>query len=238
MAALDIERAHVVGNSMGGAVAMQVGALAPARVRTLVLANSAGFGRTVAPALRLLAIRPLGRFLLRRPSTKSVYNAERGLFVSRELVTPERLDRGMRLAQREHGADVMLTTLGDMGNLWGVRARWRRTLLARMVELDIPTFVVWGQKDLVLPIAHAEAVATALPNATLHVFPDTGHLPQVERADEFARLVQAFWAEHDDTATAGAQDRAAASPDTVPDAAAPALTAESTADHETETSDR
>lgn len=198
MTALDIGRAHVVGNSMGGAVAMQVAALAPERVRTLVLASSAGFGRTVAPALRLLAIRPLGRWLLSRPTTKAIYNAERGLYVSRELVTPERLDRGMRFAKREHGAEVMLKTLGGMGNLWGVRARWRRRLLARMVELDIPTFVLWGQKDLILPFAHFEAVATALPHARLHVFPDTGHLPQVERADEFARLVQAFWADHDD----------------------------------------
>ncbi|GGC82319.1 alpha/beta hydrolase [Tersicoccus solisilvae] len=200
MTALGVERAHVVGNSLGGAVAMQVATLAPERVRSLVLAASAGFGRTVAPAIRLLAIRPLGRWLLSRPTTKAIYNAERGLYVSRELVTPERLDRGMRFARRAHGGDVMLTTLGGLGNLWGVRARWRRDLLARMVELDIPTFVLWGQKDLILPVAHVEAVATALPNARLHVFPDTGHLPQVERAEEFARLVQQFWAETTDDA--------------------------------------
>ncbi|MEH0110909.1 alpha/beta fold hydrolase [Tersicoccus sp. MR15.9] len=223
MTELGIERAHLVGNSMGGAVAMQVAALAPERVRTLVLANSAGFGRTVTPALRLMAIRPLGRFLLKRPNTKQIYNAERGLYVSRELVTPERLDRGMRFARRPHGPDVMLTTLNGMGNLWGVRARWRRELLARMVELDIPTFVLWGQKDLILPIAHSEAVATALPNATLHVFPNTGHLPQVERAEEFSRLIQTFWAANSDTTGDGVDD----TPDAAPHP-----------DHDPETSDR
>ncbi|OMH36995.1 hypothetical protein BGP79_14895 [Tersicoccus sp. Bi-70] len=243
MTALGIDRAHVVGNSMGGAVAMQLAALAPERVRTLVLADSAGFGRTVTPALRLMAIRPLGRYLLNRPNTKQIYNAERGLYVSRELVTPERLDRGMRFAQRAHGAEVMLKTLGHMGNLWGVRPRWRRRLLARMVELDLPTFVLWGQKDLVLPIAHSESVATALPNATLHVFPDTGHLPQVERAEEFARLIQAFWASHGDAAARPAGSESTAGPDdvvapdtAVEDAASSPLSLD--ADHDTETSDR
>ncbi|HEY0449828.1 alpha/beta fold hydrolase [Actinophytocola sp.] len=186
--------AHLVGNSLGGAVAMLLALRHPDRVRSLVLANSAGFGREVTIALRLLALRPLGRLLL-RPSLGGSRRTERAIFRDAAFVTEARIARAFELSRRPHGARVMLELCRQLGTVRGVRQPWRDAVLAATAAAAVPTFVVWGEKDLILPAAHLEAAKVVLPHARTHLFRDTGHMPQIERAEEFARLVRSFWAD-------------------------------------------
>lgn len=192
------EPAHIVGNSLGGAIAMQLAVDAPDRVASLVLANSAGFGREVSISLRLLAIRPLGRLLL-RPSRYGARRIERSLFHDPTFVTPARVEHTFALAQRPHAARVLLETARALGTIRGVRPQWRKTLLRSLAELDIPTLILWGDRDLILPATHLNAARTHLPHAQVHLFPDTGHMPQIERAEAFSELLESFW----DTASRG-----------------------------------
>jgi pimeloyl-ACP methyl ester carboxylesterase len=187
------EPAHLVGNSLGGAVAMQLAVHAPDRVASLVLVNSAGFGREVTIALRLLAIRPLGRLLL-RPSRHSARRVERSLFHDPVFVTEARVEHTFALAQRPHAARVLLETAQSLGTFRGARPQWRQALLHAVASLDIPTLVVWGDRDLILPAAHLDAARARLPHAHTHLFSDTGHMPQIERAEAFSQLVVHFWA--------------------------------------------
>jgi pimeloyl-ACP methyl ester carboxylesterase len=182
----------VVGNSLGGAVAMQLSADAPGRVRSLTLVNSAGFGREVALALRLLAVRPLGRWLL-RPSRSAVARSERSLFFDPSLVTANRVDLALDLAKQPHASRAFLEMCAELGTLRGIRPQWRSALLDAVAGAGLPTLVVWGDKDLVLPHAHLDAARQRLPHARFHLFPDTGHLPQIERAEELAGLMRQFW---------------------------------------------
>jgi pimeloyl-ACP methyl ester carboxylesterase len=186
------EPAHVVGNSLGGAVAMLMAVHAPDQVASLVLVNSAGFGREVTIALRVLAIRPLSRLLL-RPSRYRARQVERGLFHDPAFVTEARVEHAFALAQRPHAATVLLETIRGLGTIRGVRLQWRQTLLRAVADLDIPTLVVWGDRDLILPAAHLHAARAYLPSAQAHLFPDTGHMPQIERAEAFSQLVGNFW---------------------------------------------
>jgi pimeloyl-ACP methyl ester carboxylesterase len=66
--------------------------------------------------------------------------------------------------------------------------------LHAVAGLDIPILVVWGDRDLILPAAHLDAARARLPHARTHLFPDTGHMPQIERAEAFSQLVGNFWA--------------------------------------------
>ncbi|HEX2133723.1 MAG TPA: alpha/beta fold hydrolase [Actinophytocola sp.] len=185
---------HVVGNSLGGAVAMLLALRYPTRVRTMVLANSAGFGREVTVALRILALRPLGRLLL-RPSRTGSRRTERAIFRDARFVTEERVDRAFRLASRPHGARVMVDLCRSLGTVRGVRQPWRDAVLTATAAAAVPTLVVWGSHDLILPAAHLEAARTLLPHARTHLFENTGHMPQIERAEEFADLIREFWAQ-------------------------------------------
>lgn len=185
---------HVIGNSLGGAVAMLLALRYPERVRSLVLVASAGFGREVTIALRILALRPLGRLLL-RPSRTNSRRAERAIFRDGSFVTEERVARAYAFAGRPHGARVTLELSRSLGTFRGVRPHWREAVLTATAAAAVPTLVVWGTHDLILPAIHLEAAKTLLPHARTHLFPDTGHMPQIERAEEFAELVGKFWAQ-------------------------------------------
>ncbi|WP_051165172.1 alpha/beta fold hydrolase [Nocardia testacea] len=187
------EPAHVVGNSLGGAVAMQLFAQAPDRVRSLILAAPAGFGREVALTVRILSIPPLGRLIMRRWSPSAARRLEKSLFHDTAMVTEERIQLGYRLAQRPDGTRVLLETVTALNSPRGARAGWRTELLEGMAARAVPTLVVWGDKDRIFPVAHLDAARTRLPHARTHLFRDTGHVPQIERADEFAALATRFW---------------------------------------------
>ncbi|PZG22419.1 alpha/beta hydrolase [Micromonospora craterilacus] len=177
--------AHLVGNSLGGAVAMRFAVAEPARVA------SAGFGREVTMALRLLTVRPLGRLLL-RPSRYAASRIERALFHDPSLATAERIAYARTVARQPYAARVVLETARSLGTVRGV-GPWRHELLAELAGLDLPTLVVWGDRDLILPPAHLDAARALLPRARIHLFRDCGHLPQVECAEAFSDLLTEFW---------------------------------------------
>ncbi|KAB1904360.1 alpha/beta fold hydrolase [Micromonospora sp. AMSO1212t] len=185
--------AHLVGNSLGGAVAMRLAADVPQRVASLALLNSAGFGREVTVALRLLAVRPLARLLL-RPDPRIIRRTERAIFFDPAYVTDERIARALAVAGQPHAARVMLELVRDLGTWRGVRPQWRADLLDAVAALDLPTLLVWGERDLVLPAAHLAYARTRLPDARSHLFRDTGHMPQIERTAEVEALLRELWA--------------------------------------------
>lgn len=182
---------EVVGNSLGGAVAMFFATAHPGRVSSLVLVNSAGFGKDVTIALRLLTVKPLGALLV-KPSFGSSTRTLESIFYDRSLATPERVAHAFSLAQRRPHAATVLDVAHDLGTVLGVRRGWRESLLRKVAQLDVPVLVVWGDEDRVLPSRHLRAAAASLPRAKTHVFARTGHMPQIERPDEFASLIRAF----------------------------------------------
>ncbi|SCG71242.1 alpha/beta fold hydrolase [Micromonospora inositola] len=188
--------AHLVGNSLGGAVAMRLAADEPSRAASLALVNSAGFGREVTVALRLLALRPLGRLLL-RPHPAIARRTELAIFRDPAYATEERIATALAVARQPHAARVMLELVRSLGTWRGVRPQWRADLLDAVAALDLPTLVVWGDRDLILPAAHLTAARSRLPRARTHLFADTGHMPQIERSEEFHTLLRDFWADAD-----------------------------------------
>lgn len=189
--ALDVRGpVHLMGNSLGGAVSMRMLADDPGRVATLTLANSAGFGKEVTFALRMLAVPFLGRPLLGRIDPRVARRVERSLFADRALVTDERVAMAVRIGRQPDFAAVYLEVAKALGGFRGIAAGWRSELLKQVAEQPRPTMVVWGDRDLILPCAHLAAAQAALPHAQSHLFPDTGHMPQLERPAEFAALVR------------------------------------------------
>ncbi|MDQ0744932.1 pimeloyl-ACP methyl ester carboxylesterase [Clavibacter sp. B3I6] len=183
----------VVGNSLGGAVAMTLAVRHPDRVRALVLADSAGFGREVTVGLRLLAFDPLATLLL-RPTPGNSRRSTRSVFHDAALTTPERVRHAQALSARPVHAVTMLEVARDLGTVRGVSSGWRRPLVDAVRASGLPVLAVWGDRDRILPPAHLRAVARELPHARLELISRCGHMPQIERPDVFAGLVRRFLA--------------------------------------------
>ncbi len=133
--------------------------------------------------------------MLARPSRAGLAHAERALYADPSFADQARVEHSLRCARRPGAAQFMGEIGEALGTLrGGVRPEWRRDLLAAMSSQQHSMLIVWGDRDKILPPSHFAAARRAFPNAQTHLFQATGHLPQIERADEFAALVGEFLA--------------------------------------------
>jgi NADP-dependent 3-hydroxy acid dehydrogenase YdfG/pimeloyl-ACP methyl ester carboxylesterase len=183
---------HVIGNSLGGAVAMQLLASQPDRVASLTLVNSAGFGAEVTPLLRMLSLPGLGRYAATHSTPAGARLMERRIFADPSLATPERVQHSLRIAAQPGTGAFLYEMANHLGTARGVRPQWRDALLTAVAAHPRPTLLIWGDRDRILPAVHLEAARRQFPGAQVHVFAGAGHMPQIERPDEFAELVTAF----------------------------------------------
>ncbi|SMB84424.1 alpha/beta fold hydrolase [Deinococcus hopiensis] len=185
----------LIGNSLGGAVAQQFAAMYPEQVRTLVLVSSAGFGQEVTVALRLLSIPKLGERMM-TPNPRNSARVVESLFHDPKFATPERGAHAQFLAGQPDRARSYLSVARYLGGWRGVHAGWRATLTQQLAQMKLPTLIVWGAQDQILPATHLGHASTVYPHARTRLFPQTGHLPQIERAEEFNAVVLNFMGEN------------------------------------------
>ena len=186
---------HVIGNSLGGAVALQLLVLQPCQVASLVLVNSAGFGREVTMLLRMLALPVIGRLATRRTTRASARMLERSIFADRSLASRQRIEHAVAIGRQPDSGVVMREIAGELATGRGVKDGWRAELSSAAEQHPRPTLIIWGDRDRVLPAHHLETAQRLMPHAKTHLFNGIGHMPQIECPDEFADLVLAFFAD-------------------------------------------
>jgi pimeloyl-ACP methyl ester carboxylesterase len=208
---LAIERAHLVGNSLGGRVAIEVGLRRPERVGALgLLCPAVAFVRRgYHPIVRLL--RPELGILPHRFARGTVANQFWGLFADRDQVDPSVADVVVEEFQRIYGsAGARLAFLSAARNVYLERPFGRDGFYTRLAELQPPALFVWGSHDKLIPSAFSRQVAEWLPGAEQIVLDACGHVPQVERPEQTNGLLERFFARADALRPAVAQARAAA----------------------------
>ncbi len=199
LAALGVERAYVMGNSLGGALACEFALAHPAKVERLVLVDAFGldtrrtFGFLHHPRFyRDIVLTGLFEMLFgTRPWTRRRQDA---LVLHR----PERVPPGTFVVHypggwRRNYWGRALVGMGVAREL-ATPAR-RRAFVQRRAALRAPTLFVWGDHDLILPVAHAHHVHRLIPHSRLCVFPECGHVPSAEYPGMFNREVIEFLAE-------------------------------------------
>ncbi|HEV8537084.1 MAG TPA: alpha/beta fold hydrolase [Candidatus Limnocylindria bacterium] len=183
MDALGMPRAHIVGNSMGGAIAYMVAVTAPTRTRSMVLVAPGGLGRDVAFFLRACALPGFGLVArLPRPS-RAAREVLRTCFHDARRITTELYDEAERYGNNSFPEFIRALSAGV--SIRGVRRSLRDAWVARSSRYGGPALVVWGREDLVLPLRHLADVHATLPQAQVHVIERCGHLAMAERPDEF-----------------------------------------------------
>ncbi len=186
--AVGLDRAHVVGHSLGGAVALQFALEHPERVRRLVLVDAAALGRGVPVRVALAFLR-----------SALLPSREAGERLGRLAVyDPRKLDPFFE----EYGS--RMRAMPRPG-----RAFWRggRTIAVvpteELQQLKPPTLIVWGREDLFLPVSHGERAAQAIPDARLHVIPEAGHVSFLDQPQAFCEALLGFLAGDEQQDAAG-----------------------------------
>ncbi len=185
---LEIARVVLMGHSMGGAVCSEFTLAHSNRVSNLVLVDAAGmtraptrlldylverFERRIDPKKIVLpprVVRALMKIVFYTPVPFASRNMERLLAIQREPDWPQRVVCFVR----------------------AVSGTAKSRVRERLQEFKTPTLIVWGEKDRVLPLRHGRMLSAGILDSRLVVFPKTGHVPMIEKPEEFCRTIEEF----------------------------------------------
>lgn len=183
---------RLVGNSMGGAVALRMVADDPEAFAGLVLLSPAGFGRDASIGLRLLTAPLVGPALLRASSTEASRRLSAVLDRSDPALAALAAAASRRLRAGE-ARRAYLQVVHDLGAWRGIHQAWRDDVLAALADSGVPTLVLWGDRDTVLPHAHLASVVQSVPHAVARSLPGVGHMPQLEDPERTAEEISAWF---------------------------------------------
>ena len=185
---LGLERCVLAGNSFGGQIAWETALALPSRVQALVLEDAAGYpldSESVPIAFRVAQV-PLLRDLMRVTLPRGMVESSlRNVYGDSSRVTPELVDRYFDITVREGNREALAQRFVQAPHGAGHE---------RIRGLRVPTLVLWGELDRLIPPHHAERFHRDIPGSRLVVFPGLGHTPHEEDPAETVRAVRAFLA--------------------------------------------
>ncbi len=176
MDAVDVESAHLIGHSLGGAIAMRLALDAPDKVASLALIDSAGLGDEINSDYT-------GGFI-RAASRRELKPIAQLLFANADLVSRQMLDDLLKY-KRLDGVTEALTALDRQLFADGRQVEQPGSELSRF---DKSVLVIWGQDDRIIPSTQAQA---APAGARVEILAGAGHMPQMEKAGDVNALLEA-----------------------------------------------
>ena len=195
LVALGHDRATVVGHSLGGGVAMQFAYQYPEYLERLVLVSSGGLGREVNLLLRSATL-PGSEIVL--PLLGAVGLGSAGAVVGEALARigvrsgPDiaEIGRGIASLQDAEARRAFIHTARGILDAGGQRVSARDRLY---LAADVPTLIVWGRRDPLIPVQHGIDAHAAIPGSRLEVFEAAGHFPHRDEPGRFSRLLLGFF---------------------------------------------
>ena len=188
---LGIGKVHAVGHSMGGAVTLAFARKHASRLSSITLNCAASLGREAPFIFRLFTLPGIGK-LMTTPSRANTRNALKSMYRDFSRVAPGLEETWYQISLIPGNQGVFLQTLRSMTSFSGQNKELVEATLGGLPLLTVPVLVIAGREDAVLPASHAIEAAKKIPNAKLAVIMDCGHVPQLEKADEFNRLLLEF----------------------------------------------
>lgn len=183
---LNIAKAVLAGNSLGGYISWAATVLYPERIERLILVDASGYPYDTKSV-------PIGFKLSQNPLTASLLNnflpiglvrrSVENVYGNPELVSDELVERYYQLTLRE-------------GNRKALKQRFVQTqpgpIANEIPNIKVPTLLIWGEKDLLIPVKFGKRFDKEIPNSKLVVFPELGHVPHEENAQATVAEVKAF----------------------------------------------
>ncbi|MBX3506122.1 MAG: alpha/beta hydrolase [Parvibaculum sp.] len=193
MDAVGAERFAIAGNSMGGGVAAMVTLEHPERVSALILVDAAGIpverdANDVPLAFRIASMPVISKVMRYVLPRSLVEEGVRKVFVDQSKVTDEMVARYFDLSLHEGNREATRIRFAQNA------ARDEVAFAARLGEISVPTLVMWGDQDGLIPVSAADEFKARIPQAELVIYENVGHIPMEEVAEESAAAVAAFLA--------------------------------------------
>ncbi len=185
--------ATVIGNSMGGMLAIAMALNLEGRVNRLVLAGSAGVGPDLGFSLRLVSLPCVGEAILPFMGFRPlVHLCHKRLFSDPSRLPARLVDVATYYYKRHSIRSNFLRAIR-----LGVSPRGQRDSInfnGQLDKINVPTLLIWGRGDSVIPLEHGKTAHKLIPGSRLTIIDDCGHVPQIEHPDRFVDEVERFTA--------------------------------------------
>ena len=179
----------LIGNSLGGLIALYVASDLEERVDNLILVSNAGFSQELSFLLRLASLYPCGEiaFALRNFFTARLFLSR--LFYDSRKLPVELINCVLEIFDNHLSRKFCLQVLRSGVDLGGLKDKILGAIKERAVRLTLPTLIIWGRNDKIIPVSQAYQGRDLIRNSDLFIFENCGHLPQIEKRDEFNQLI-------------------------------------------------
>lgn len=171
--ALDLRDVHLVGQSLGGWIALEVAVRSTERIKSLTLVGSAGIRVKGAPAADIFMMAP--------------EDLIRALYVDQKLAE-NLLSRELSEAEQ----DVQIMNRVATARLGWHPRLFNPSLRKWLHRVDVPVHIVWGDQDRIIPPVYADEFKSLLAGSSVTMIPESGHLPHIEKSTPFVEAVSGF----------------------------------------------
>jgi pimeloyl-ACP methyl ester carboxylesterase len=189
---LGLREVELVGNSMGGYIAAEVAIQFPERVKRLVLVSAAGISSAVTLQAPILTFGRVATAIATNTAARHRTLAARPLTRHGSLLL---VARHPRLLKADLAYEGFFKGAGKPGFDDALRASLDYDFRDRLPEVKVPTLIVWGEKDSIIPVRDADEYERLIEDSRKVVMKDTGHIPMAERPVTFNDLLVDFLAE-------------------------------------------
>lgn len=191
MQCIGVEKAHVVGHSMGGLLSLKLAASHPQAVERLVLVGSAGFKRNIPFHFRIFSLPILGELMI-RPNRLGLGHALKHNAYLKDAVSEELIEALYEYTKHPGRGKFYLDTCRKAINICGFKSKLIKTVKQDAADLKSPVLLLWGKQDPIVYLKHGLYAQKMIANSKMVVFEECGHLPQLEKSDAFNKEILNF----------------------------------------------
>jgi 4,5:9,10-diseco-3-hydroxy-5,9,17-trioxoandrosta-1(10),2-diene-4-oate hydrolase len=197
----NLDTVSLIGNSLGGGIALQFAHQFPQKINKIILVSSAGFGKDVSIIFRLIGVPIIGPLLIRTNPKEPVIRERLVKFLSSLVYNIETVNSDMlelllearvQIAKLPDISKAVLAVMKRYSTIFGLRSRFVKHGMEILSSITCPVLIVWGENDPVFPVSHAYTGREKLTNAQVHVLKNCGHMAQIEHPDQFNDIVSDF----------------------------------------------
>lgn len=191
MDALKIQKAKIVGHSLGGLIALQIASNHPEYVEKVMLVGSAGFTTKVPWHFRLLVLPCVGEYFA-KPNKLALKQAMSYNTYLKNPALSELTDSLFEYSKKPHAVVHMLNLARSGVSIFGFKRYLIRKITNNIHKIRCPVFALWGKNDKILNYRSAFRAKKLIPHANIKILEKCGHLPQIEYPEQFNEITHSF----------------------------------------------